>query len=93
MYPVKQNITSNGMPIGKKKSSKVRDKWQRKLLGMPIYAVSGSPLFLMLPNYVPNGNIVFHGHHLCIQNFLIQNSANLFHRCSNERERETFYQF
>ncbi len=25
------------MPIGKRKSSKVRDKWQRKILGMPIY--------------------------------------------------------
>jgi hypothetical protein len=44
-----------------KNSSKVRDKWQRKILGMSIYATFGSPLFLMLPNYVPNVNIVFHG--------------------------------
>jgi hypothetical protein len=58
---VKQNITSNGMPIGKKNSSKVRDKWQRKILGMTIYDTFGSPLFFILPNYVPNGNIVFHG--------------------------------
>jgi hypothetical protein len=29
------------MPIGKK-SSKVRDKWQRKMPGMPIYATFGT---------------------------------------------------
>jgi hypothetical protein len=50
-----------GVPIGKKKFWKVRDKWQRKILGVPIYVTFGSPLFFMLPNYVPNGNIVFHG--------------------------------
>jgi hypothetical protein len=45
-----------------KNSSKVRDKWQRKILGMPIYATFGSPLFLIPRIYVPNGNIVFHGY-------------------------------
>ncbi len=49
-----------GMRIGKN-SSKVRDKWQRKVLGMPIYAAFGSQLFLLPRIYVPYGNIVFHG--------------------------------
>jgi hypothetical protein len=42
-------------------SSKVRDKWQRKFLGMPIYATFGSQLFLLPQIYVPNSNVVFHG--------------------------------
>jgi hypothetical protein len=44
-----------------KNSSKVRDKWQRKVLGMPIYGAFGSQLFLLPRIYVPYGNIVFHG--------------------------------
>jgi hypothetical protein len=32
-----------------------------RILGMPIYATFGSPLFLMLPNNVPNGYIVIRG--------------------------------
>jgi hypothetical protein len=44
-----------------KNSSKVRDKWQRKVRGMPIYAAFGSQLFLLPRIYVPYGNIVFHG--------------------------------
>jgi hypothetical protein len=62
--PVKQNITSSGKPKTcalAKKSSKVRDKWQKNFFGMPIYASFGSPLFLSPRIYVPNGNIVFHG--------------------------------
>jgi hypothetical protein len=43
------------------KNLKEHDKWQWKILGMPIYAIFGSPLFLILPNYVPNSNIVIHG--------------------------------
>jgi hypothetical protein len=39
--------------MAKKNSSKVHDKLQRKISGMPPY--------LMLSNYVPNGNIAFHG--------------------------------
>ncbi len=44
-----------------KNSSKVRDKWQRIILGMPIYTTFGSPLFLLPRIYVPDGKIVFHG--------------------------------
>jgi hypothetical protein len=44
-----------------KKSSKVRDKWQRKFLGMPIYAAFGSPLFLVPRIYVPNANTAHKG--------------------------------
>jgi hypothetical protein len=44
-----------------KNSSKERDKRQRQIPDMPIYVTFGMPLYLMLPNYVPNGNIVFHG--------------------------------
>jgi hypothetical protein len=44
-----------------KNSSKVREKWQRKIPGMPIYAIFGSPL-LKIPRFnVPNGDLVFHG--------------------------------
>jgi hypothetical protein len=39
--------------MAKKKSSKVHDKLQRKISGMPIY--------LMLPNYVPNAISCFTG--------------------------------
>jgi hypothetical protein len=55
-FPLVIPVKQNGMP-----KAKVRGKWQRQILGMSIYATFGMPLYLMLPNYVPNGNIVFHG--------------------------------
>jgi hypothetical protein len=30
-------VKQNGKSNGKKKSSKVRDKWQRQILGMPLF--------------------------------------------------------
>jgi hypothetical protein len=41
------------------------------LNGMPKFhtiQIPGMPLYLMLPNYVPNGNIVFHVIYFMIQN-------------------------
>jgi hypothetical protein len=61
--------------LPKKGFSKVRDKWQRKIPGMPIYVSFRSPLLKIPRIYVPNGIIVFHGHpslhlKLCMQNMI-----------------------
>jgi hypothetical protein len=52
---------AKGVPNGKKNPRNNGQMAKKKNLGMPIYATFGNPLFLMLPNYVPNGNIMFHG--------------------------------